>query len=152
MYSYVYTNEAGDLFIDDQFQALGRTGKDIVEPLPEEMIPMPEGATFVLIPDRKPVVMKFDSFIPYPYPENKPVGAILPQGYTRTLMPAFLEPEEGDQILPLFGMGLNIGLDENITGNIFNLGKTAFLISAASVLGSVLVAWYFGKWIYGEKK
>lgn len=52
----------------------------------------------------------------------------------------------------LFGMGLNIGLDENITGNIFNLGKTAFLISAASVLGSVLVAWYFGKWIYGEKK
>ena len=103
MFSYVYTNEAGDLFVDDQFQALGRTGKDIVEPLPEEMIPMPEGATFVLIPDRKPVVMKFDSFIPYPYPENKPVGAILPQGYTRTLMPAFLEPEEGDQILPLFG-------------------------------------------------
>ncbi len=52
----------------------------------------------------------------------------------------------------LFGMGLNIGLDENITGNIFNLGKTAFLISGGSVLGSVVVAWYFGKWIYGEKK
>lgn len=103
MFSYVYTNEDGDLFVDEEFQALGRTGKEIVEPLPEEMIPMPEGATFVLLPDRKPIVMKFDSFIPYPYPENQPVGAILPQGYTRTLLPAFLEPEPEDQILPLFG-------------------------------------------------
>lgn len=103
MFSYVYTDENGDLFVDEEFQALGRSGRNIVEPLPEEMIPMPEGATFVLIPDRKPIVSKYNSFVPYPYPENLLVGAILPQGYTRTLLPAFLEPEEGEDILPLFG-------------------------------------------------
>ncbi len=55
-------------------------------------------------------------------------------------------------LILLFGMGLNIGLDEKIIGNILDLGKTAFLISLGSVLGSVLLAWYFGRWIYGEKK
>lgn len=103
MFSYVYTNSEGDLLVDEDFQALGRSGKNIVVPIPEEMILMPEGATFILIPDRKPIVMKFDSFIPYPYPENISVGAILPQGYTRTLMPSFIEPEVGAQRLPLFG-------------------------------------------------
>ena len=103
MFSYVYTNSAGDLLIDQEFQSLGRTGRNIVEPLPEDMIPMPEGATFVLIPDRKSIVMKFDSFIPYPFPENMPVGALLPQGYTRTLLPSFLGPGAEDPILPLFG-------------------------------------------------
>ncbi len=58
----------------------------------------------------------------------------------------------GILLILLFGMGLNIGLDEKITGNILELGKTAFLISAGSVIGSVLLAWYFGKLIYGEKK
>ena len=103
MFSYVYTDENGDLFVDEEFQALGRTGQNIVEPLPEEMIPMPEGATFVLLPERKPVVSKYDSFIPYPYPENLLVGAILPQGYTRTLLPAYMAPDKGESVLPLFG-------------------------------------------------
>lgn len=58
----------------------------------------------------------------------------------------------GILLILLFGMGLNIGMDDQITGNILELGKTAFLISAASVLGSVLLAWYFARWVYGEKK
>lgn len=58
----------------------------------------------------------------------------------------------GILLILLFGMGLNIGLDEHIIGNIMGLGRTAFLISGFSVLGSVLLAWYFGRWIYGEKK
>ncbi len=58
----------------------------------------------------------------------------------------------GILLVLLFGMGLNIGLDKKIIGNILELGKTAFLISGASVLGSIIMAWYFGKWIYGEKR
>lgn len=103
MFKYIYTNEEGDLLVDEEFSALGRTGQDIVEALPEEMIPLPEGSSFVLLPDRKALVMKFDSFIPYPYEENMPVGAILPQGYTRTLLPAYIKAEEGLGNLPLFG-------------------------------------------------
>ena len=116
MFHYIYTDEEGELVAaDTDFQALGRSGNDIVEPLPEEMIPMPPGATFVLIPDRQPIVSKFNSFVPYPFPENRMVGVILPQGYTRTLLPAFILPlptetEEGEitpppQVdpLPLYG-------------------------------------------------
>lgn len=103
MFKYVYTNPDGDLLFDEDFTALGRIGKNIAEPLLEEMIPMPEGTTFVLLPDRQGIVMKFESFIPYPYPENMPVGVLLPQGYTRTLMPSFAEPAPGDQILPDYG-------------------------------------------------
>lgn len=51
----------------------------------------------------------------------------------------------------LFGMGLNIGIDPDIVGNIAELGKTAFLISLASVIGSVIFVWYFGKMIFGGK-
>jgi len=58
----------------------------------------------------------------------------------------------GILLVLLFGMGLNIGLDEKIITNIVGLGKTAFLISAGSVIGSVLAAWYLGRWIYGEKR
>ncbi len=50
----------------------------------------------------------------------------------------------------LFGMGLNIGMDETIVQNIFELGKTAFFISLASVFGSVIFVWYFGKMIFGD--
>ena len=103
MFKYIYSNEEGDLFVDEDFSALGRTGQDIVEPLPEEMIPLPEGSSFVLLPERRALVMKFDSFIPYPYEENLPVGAILPQGYTRTLLPAFIKDYENVARLPLFG-------------------------------------------------
>lgn len=55
-------------------------------------------------------------------------------------------------VILLFGMGLSIGMDEDITSNIFKLGRTAFLISAASIAGSLLFAWYFGPFIFTEKK
>ena len=103
MYSYIYSDDNGDVYVDEEFQALGRSGNQIVEPLDQEMIPMPEGAAFILIPERVPVVSKFDSFIPYPYPENKQIGVILPQGYTRTLLPAFLKEDDVQPPLPLFG-------------------------------------------------
>ncbi len=103
MFSYVYTDDNGDVFVDEEFQALGRSGNQIVEPLEEEMIPMPDGATFILIPERTPIVSKFNSFIRYPFPENQQVGVILPQGYTRTLLPAFTKEEEQAKPLPLFG-------------------------------------------------
>lgn len=101
MFSFVYSNENGDVLVDEEFQALGRSGENIVEPLEEEMIPMPEGSTFVLIPDKVPIVSKFESFIRYPN-ENQMVAALLPQGYTRTLLPAFIK-EENKNPLPLYG-------------------------------------------------
>ncbi len=56
----------------------------------------------------------------------------------------------GVLLVLLFGMGLSIGMDKDIAENIFGLGKTAFLISAASIAGSLLFAWIFAPYIFKE--
>lgn len=55
-------------------------------------------------------------------------------------------------LILLFGMGLSIGMDKDIANNIFSLGKTAFLISAASIAGSLLFAWFFAPYIFTESE
>ncbi len=82
------------------YHALGRSGTSVV-PL-TDLIPMPSGAQLVQLPERSAVTrdrhgnsMELES-------SETPVGALLPIGFTRTLLPpAFGQP--GDLPLPLFG-------------------------------------------------
>ena len=102
MYYFVYADEQGNAYVDKEFYLLGRSGNSFVEPLPEEMIPLPEGASLISLPEREAVALdgKGD-FVKYPR-RGLPIGALLPQGYTRTLLPAF-SGGKGKRELPLFG-------------------------------------------------
>ncbi|MBR6756364.1 MAG: radical SAM protein [Peptococcaceae bacterium] len=102
MYHFVYADEQGNGYIDEEFYALGLLGDSFVEPGEDELIPLPEGASLTMIPGRSPVVMNIDGeFMKYPG-IGWVMGALLPQGYTRTLLPAFLH-DLGGEPLPLFG-------------------------------------------------
>lgn len=102
MFHFVYADEEGNGYIDEDYFALGLLGANFVEPSEEEVIPLPEGASLTMIPNRAPVVIDDEGKFTL-YPESGWVmGALLPQGYTRTLLPAFLN-QEGADGLPLFG-------------------------------------------------
>lgn len=102
MYHFVYADEEGNGYIDEDYFALGRLGNHFVEPVAEELIPLPEGASLTMIPDRSAIAMNSQGeFVRY----DKKVwvmGALLPQGYTRTLLPAFVNDTKA-KMLPLFG-------------------------------------------------
>ena len=99
----VYADKKGNVYDHPDFEALGRSGDMIVDIMEDELIPLPEGATLVSLPDTKAV---------YSDPrtgdmramaaEYTAVGALLPQGYTRLLLPGYVKADK-DCVLPLFG-------------------------------------------------
>lgn len=102
MYQFVYADEAGNGYIDENHYAVGLLGNSFVEMAKEELILLPEGAMLTMIPNRQAVAMdKKGNFVPYKG-SGWAMGALLPQGYTRTLLPAFLN-KPGAAGLPLFG-------------------------------------------------
>jgi len=102
VFHFVYADEEGNAYEHDELYSVGRLGNVFVEPTEEELIPLPEGASLIMIPQRTAVVMdKKGDFVKY-QGEGQLVGALLPQGYTRTLLPAFIKDKTADQ-LPLFG-------------------------------------------------
>lgn len=118
-YSMLYADARGQLYDHPGYTLAGRTGDRFTEPLPEEMIPLPEGASLTLIPGGIPVGVdrKGDFRLVGEAAagrkasartsgrDNRPVfavGALLPQGYTRTLLPAY-RLEAGEKPLPLLG-------------------------------------------------
>ncbi|MTI80622.1 MAG: radical SAM protein [Firmicutes bacterium] len=107
MYNLVYANESGE-FYDSDFQAVGRTGNRFVEIMEEELTPLPDNAGLVLVPGGHPIAINNDGQFaliredPYQPGQAYAVGATLPQGYTRTLLPAY-QRKDDDQLLPLLG-------------------------------------------------
>lgn len=98
----LYTNEKGDLLVDRTLEAAGCRGSQVIKL--QNYIPMPEGSTLTSLPYR--TALGVDS-LGHPAPtreEGWPVAALLPQGYTRTLLPAYETPENcGEKVLPLLG-------------------------------------------------
>lgn len=99
----VYADSDGNIYENEAWTALARSGDMIVEIYEEELIPLPEGATLVSLPNTRPVgfdpargqmaVMEGDV---------QAVGALLPQGYTRLYIPSYVKTDK-EQKLPLFG-------------------------------------------------
>lgn len=106
MYKMMYADARGRLFDHSKTKFVGRTGDRYTEPLENEMIPLPEGASLILLPGRWPVGMVGGKLAPMRETAETgaafAVGALLPQGYTRTLLPAFSCPGEAAP-LPLLG-------------------------------------------------
>ena len=99
----VYADQSGRVYDHPELGALGRSGDMITEILEDELIPLPDGATLVSLPYSRPI--GFNERTGKMEPLNGPfsaVGALLPQGYTRLLLPGYVKTER-EKMLPLFG-------------------------------------------------
>lgn len=108
MFLALYANENNELLEHPGVSMLARTGTTWVEPEEEEMIPLPKGASLVTVPHCIPVGLDGDRLT---YFEDDPSGrgqrafavaALLPQGFTRTLLPASVSSHSSGT-LPLLG-------------------------------------------------
>lgn len=110
MIHLVYTDDRGNLYDHPRLQACGRSGERTIALQSNDVIPLPEGATLTSLPGR--VAVGWDrrqgartveeALVERGRGRVYPVGALLPQGFTRLLLPGFRKPE-GAAALPLFG-------------------------------------------------
>lgn len=97
-----YADASGAIYDAPGYRALARLG-DAIIPLDEEsVIPLPEGADMVFLPERPVLVADKKGRQERLASTLYAVAALLPPGYTRTLLPAFERPD-GVSHLPLFG-------------------------------------------------
>lgn len=96
----LYADENGEIFDAPGIGAVGRFGDEIRPLTPEDLIPLPDSADLMYLPDRQALgVDEEGNILPL---TGQAVSAILPAGYTRTLLPGFQLMEETSQ-LPLYG-------------------------------------------------
>lgn len=99
----VYADEQGNVYDHPELYGLARSGDLIVEMLEEELIPLPEGATLVGLPNTRAVGMDPETGEMQSLPEGfQAVGALLPQGFTRLCLPGYVKTDKSYR-LPLFG-------------------------------------------------
>jgi pyruvate-formate lyase-activating enzyme len=99
----VYADKEGQVYDHPELLPLGRSGDQIVEILEDELIPLPEGATLVGLPDTRAIGMDGETGQMQALPgELQAVGALLPQGFTRLLVPGYVKTDKS-QLFPLFG-------------------------------------------------
>jgi len=79
-----------------------RSGSELVGVAPEDLIPIPDGATLMHLPGRRALAFEAAGRVRDAGAELLPVAAVLPVGYLRTLLPAS-RPETGSARLPLYG-------------------------------------------------
>ncbi len=104
MPNLLYADHRGRIYDAPQYQALGMSGGDFV-PIPEsEMVPLPKGSELFVI-KKGIVVTRARGGQAYLERLGRkrvyPVAAFLPAGYTRTLLPAYVE-RSPDPLLPLW--------------------------------------------------
>ncbi|NLW16759.1 MAG: radical SAM protein, partial [Firmicutes bacterium] len=100
MFYATYADAHGNAYADEEHAAVGRVGDMFIELTPEQMIPLPAGASLVLLPQRRAVGLTAEgAFALLPAPRLA-LGALLPQGYTRIALPAY---HGSGETLPLFG-------------------------------------------------
>ena len=96
----VYADCRGNICEAEGLHGLGRVGAKNVLLAPEDLIPLPESADLMFMPEHSAVGQGGEG-----QEERIPgtaVAAILPQGYTRTHLPAFFRLD-GAAPLPLYG-------------------------------------------------
>lgn len=116
MFCALYSDENGNMFEEPGLAALGRSWDEMWEIESCDMIPMPGGSTIMVLPGRHSLGMAPDTgeaLSIWTYDGDgdnsaeKPglaVAALLPIGFTRTLVPAYVLDESGKRVaLPLYG-------------------------------------------------
>jgi len=102
MLTVAASDRAGRVMRNDNAQAVARAGNYFVELRESDVIPLPEGATLMRLPGRAPVGADASSGEFVQAGPGEAVAAILPQGYTRTFVPAYVSKPDAPT-LPLFG-------------------------------------------------
>ena len=97
----LYANKQGEIYDAPGYQPAARIGNHIVPLMPEDLIPLPEGAELMYLPERSATVFREGKIMTLPG-EALAVAAMLPVGYTRTHLPAF-ERLPAAPVLPLYG-------------------------------------------------
>ncbi len=97
--SALIANDAGEIFDVPDAEGVGRVGEQFFKLKPEDLIKLPDSADLMFLPDRKAVGFRRGEFVTL---KGRAVSAILPQGYTRTHLPAFQKNPHA-KILPLYG-------------------------------------------------
>ena len=117
MYLSLYANEKGEVLDHPNILMLGRSGNEWLLPEAGEMMPLPRGSSLVRIPGNIPVGLDMKERLAYfeydPMVSGQrayAVAALLPQGFTRTLLPACVG-SSGEALLPLLGYAA-VGLKE----------------------------------------
>lgn len=99
----VYADKNGEIMIEPGLGALGSSGGEWWELVDEDLIPFPPGADLMLLPGRRPVGVNPSGEAEVIVERGvTAVAAVLPQGYTRLLLPAYERKASAPQ-LPLFG-------------------------------------------------
>ncbi|HPZ09610.1 MAG TPA: radical SAM protein [Candidatus Eremiobacteraeota bacterium] len=106
MFHLVYSDNLGQVYDSPNIEALGFDGRDYRKCFNSEMIPLPFGTCLNLMPERFPLgncEEKLKVFKKFPYVRGyvSSVSALLPNGYTRLLLPAYKERKRV-RTLPLF--------------------------------------------------
>lgn len=99
MITALYADDNGEIFDAPGFAGMGRSGSENILLKEEDLIPLPESADLMFLPDRLAIGQKDGEVLPI---TGRAVAAILPAGYTRLYMPAYSAAEEAEQ-LPLYG-------------------------------------------------
>ncbi len=100
----VYATSKGELRFEPELKALGAAGEEYWELTEEDLIPLPPGANLFYLPGRQPLGLEIKTGEVEKIDEQEitAVAAILPQGYTRLLLPAYQRLPAAPR-LPLFG-------------------------------------------------
>ncbi|HEU4963386.1 MAG TPA: radical SAM protein [Bacilli bacterium] len=109
----VYADKEGQIYDHPTLHAMGRDGEYLTDIYFEELIPLPEGATLVSLPNTRALGYdpENDKTIALPT-EYTAVGALLPQGFTRLLLPAYAKHDDAEPF-PLFGYTAVVWKDDN---------------------------------------
>lgn len=100
MITTLYADKHGEIFDAPGCQAVGRLGQKLLALRPEDLIPLPEGAELMFLPGRQALQLKGTE--PQALKGRLAVAAMLPVGYTRTLLPAY-QCQSKAPLLPLYG-------------------------------------------------
>lgn len=103
----LYSTPEGDIYEETRLQALAFGEQPLQE---ADLMPLPDGATLSMMPDRLAVGRKRNGERKVlPQAQGWAVAALLPIGYTRTLLPAYAKTV-GTEPLPFFGYSAVAGM------------------------------------------
>ncbi|GCE20188.1 radical SAM protein [Dictyobacter kobayashii] len=104
----LYVTQEGEILEEPRLQALSFGDRPLKE---SDLIPLPDGVTLSMMPDRLAVGLKRSGQRQVlPQSRGWAVAALLPIGYTRTLLPAY-EKVPDTEPLPFFGYSAVAGLN-----------------------------------------
>src|SRR6266568_8549644 len=109
--SLLYVSPEGEIREERRYQALAFDGRPLTT---EDLIPLPDGVTLSMMPDRLAVgLKKTGERVVLPQSRGWAAAALLPIGFTRTHLPAY-EKVPDTEPLPFFGYSAVAGLHGNL--------------------------------------